>query len=85
VPVSSFTVHDETSTIYYKTTVDTGTYYWCFVEYCTTRYWHISLILYQVVYNYILSSCSVHGKNQKYVPISSCTVHDNALEICVSI
>jgi len=32
-----------------------------------------------------VSSCTVHDKHQQYVPVSSCTVHDDASEICASI
>jgi hypothetical protein len=91
--------------------LDTGTYFWCFYIYCTTRYWHIFLMFLRVLYNYILahisdvSSCTVQldtvryfwcfnkcqylvvqftMKHQFYVPIYSCTIHDEASEICAS-
>jgi hypothetical protein len=28
---------------------------WCFIVYCTTRYWHKLLMLHSVLYNYILT------------------------------
>jgi hypothetical protein len=62
VPVSSCTVDDETSE-----QLDTDTYFWFFVVYCTTRYWHIFMMLHRVMSNKVLehiadvSSCSFYS------------------------
>jgi hypothetical protein len=68
VPESSCTITYETS---YKPITNsdvspcTGTYFWCFIVYCTTKYWHIFLIFHHVLHNLILthisddSSCTV--------------------------
>jgi hypothetical protein len=40
--------------------LNTGIYFWCFIVYCTTRYWHKFLMLHSVLYHYILThSCDV--------------------------
>jgi hypothetical protein len=49
------------------------TNFWCFSMYCTTRYWHIFLML---------SSCTVDLDVGTYF---WCTVHGETSEICVSI
>jgi hypothetical protein len=38
--------------------LDTATYFWCFIVYCTTRHCHICLMFHRVLYNKILTHIS---------------------------
>jgi hypothetical protein len=92
VAVSSCTVHDETSEIWWQylhisdvssctLQLDTHIYFWCFIVYTTTRYSHVFVMFHRVLYNYILA----HISDVSSCTVYSCNVHGEASEICVSI
>jgi hypothetical protein len=72
--------------------LDTGTYFRCFIVYSTTRYCHILVALplenKDIIDGYRQNMPFKEPQRQcniRNMSVSSCTVHDEASEICASI